>query len=261
LAALNSAIEHGMSERSNDVAVIMPTVSSWDQHFALLSSTVDGELQLRLALDREEVERFYVDRINSWLLIGVHGENDVYGQWFKLTDTRGEMTIVATGNVDRNRVVVLFPTWTDGIIGEIMWTEPEWSNQNVDPNRMMSISQRLDDYDTAWRSGDIETRLSVIEANTCSVMRVVDVAGDHRYRAVARSKAELRDAWSAPSAGRVVELRRLSRITTNTYVFATYTMLVEYPNRSANRETAVILPLGPNDKFIGELSYSMELSI
>ena len=41
------AREHGRSEFTNDVDTITPTVSAWDQHFALLSSTPDGELQLR----------------------------------------------------------------------------------------------------------------------------------------------------------------------------------------------------------------------
>jgi len=91
------------------------------------------------------------------------------------------------------------------------------------------------------------------------VIRVAEVNGDRRSRAVAWSKRELRDAWGPPTAGRVVEFERLNRVTTNTYVFASYKTVLELTDRRVERETALILPLGPSRKFVGELSYSMEV--
>jgi hypothetical protein len=261
LTARDRAREHGLAERSNDLGVIMPTVSVWDQHFAVLSTTADGEYRLQLATDTDAVKRFYVDRLDTWSLITSYGENDVYSRWYKLTDTRGEMTILATNEVERNRVAVLFPAWTDGIIGEITWTEPPWADQQLSREQRIEVSLRLDAFDAAWRAGDLDQRLATIEDRTCSVIRVADVNSDRRSLAVAWSKRELREAWESPTAGRVLEFERRYRLTTNTYVFASYLTVLQLAGRRVERETALILPLGPNLRFVGELSYSMEVDI
>jgi hypothetical protein len=252
---------HGVSEFTNDVETIVPTVSSWDQHFALLSSTSDGTLHLRLVQSPEEVHAFYIDRVNTRLLLKTYGENDVAASWYKLTDTRGEWRSVATGEVELNRAGVLFPAWTDGIIGEIMWDEPAWAGTTFDTAQRMDLSRRLETYENAWRSGDADARVSTVEDTTCSVIRVVDVDEDRRSRIIANSLDDLRAAWDPTSAGRVIDLQRLSRIATNSYVFASYRLTVELDGRTLDRETAVILPLGPNNKFVGELSYSMEVEV
>lgn len=258
LTARDKAREHGLAERSNDLDVIMPTVSAWDQHFAVLSTTASGKLRLQLATDTGSVRRFYVDRLSTWSLVTSYGENDLYSRWYKLTDTRGEMTMLATGEAERNRVAVLFPAWTDGIIGEITWTEPPWARQQLSKEQRIEVSLRLDAFDAAWRSGDLDGRLATVEDETCSVIRIAEVTGGRRSMAVAWSKRELREAWASPTAGRVLELERRFRLTTNTYVFASYRAVVELDGRPAERETALILPLGPNLRFVGELSYSME---
>jgi hypothetical protein len=91
-----------------------------------------------------------------------------------------------------------------------------------------------------------------------SVIRIVEVSGDRRSRTIGHTKDELRSAWSAPEAGRVLELERLNQCITNWYVFASYRTLVEVSGRRIARETARIFPLGSDGTFIGELSYSME---
>ena len=255
------AREHGLSEFTNDVDTITPTVSAWDQHFALLSSTPDGELQLRLVQDPEGVHLFYVDRVGTRLLLKTYGENDVSSRWYKLTDTHAEWQSVATGEIERNRAAVLFPAWTDGIIGEIMWDEPAWSRKTIEADAGVDISRRLEAYEAAWRSGDPQARLLTVEDKTCSVIRVAEVDGERRSLTVAWSKEELREAWSPSSAGRVLELERLTRVTTSTYVFAAYRLALDLGDRTVDRETAVILPLGPNGRFVGELSYSMEIAV
>jgi hypothetical protein len=257
--AQRSVLTHTMSERSNDVGVIAATVSGWDQHFALVSSPSERELELRIESDLPGVEQFYIDRINSWLLITAYGQNLVNGRWYRLVDSRGEKHMVASGNVERNRVAVLFPAWTDGIIGEIMWTEPDWAADYLDANQMIDLSRQLDAFEAAWRTGDLEGRLAVMEDVTCSVVRIADVKGDRRSLAVARSKDELGQLWTSPETGRIMELERLNRVTTNTYMFLSYRMIVDLEGSPVERETAVILPFGPNNKFIGELSYSMQV--
>jgi hypothetical protein len=215
-------------------------------------------LRLQLATDSDGVRRFYVDRLSTWSLVTSYGENDLYSRWYKLTDTRGEMTMLASGEVERNRVAVLFPAWTDGIIGEITWTEPPWARQQLSKEQRIEVSLRLDAFDAAWRAGDLDGRLATVEDETCSVIRVAEANGGRRSLAVAWSKPELREAWASPTAGRVLEFERRFRLTTNTYVFASYRTVLELDGRPVERETALILPLGPNLRFVGELSYSME---
>jgi hypothetical protein len=42
------------------------------------------------------------------------------------------------------------------------------------------------------------------------------------------------------------------------YVSAAYRTVLKVGNGKVVRETAMLLPIGPNRKFIGELSYSLE---
>jgi hypothetical protein len=260
LTAHRSVMTHTMSERSNDLETIAATVSAWDQHFALLSSNPDGSLELRIESDPDGVRQFYIDRINEWLLITAYGENSVNGRWYRLVDSRGERHMVKRGEIDINRVAVMFPAWTDGIIGEMMWTEPEWAPQHLDKSLKMDLSRRLDAYEAAWRAGDVDGRLATVEETTCSVIRIVDVNSDRRSLMIARSKDELAAAWTSPASGRLLELERLNKITTNTYLFVSYRMVVELNGSPVERETGLILPIGMNNRFVGELVYSMEVA-
>jgi hypothetical protein len=185
----------------------------------------------------------------------------VYSRWYKVTDTRGEMTMHETGRVERNHVAVLFPAWTDGIIGEVTWTEPAWAADRLTKDVRIALSRQLDQFDASWQSGDLDARLELVEDDTCSAIRIVEVNGTRRSRMVARNKAELRAAWAAGGAGRTVEFERLTRLTTTSYIFASYRMVIEFEDRAVERETAAILPLGPNRRFVGELSYSMEVKL
>jgi len=91
-----------------------------------------------------------------------------------------------------------------------------------------------------------------------SVIRIVEVNGDRRSRAIGHTKDELRSAWSAPEAGRVLELERVHQVITNWYVFASYGRCLRCRAAGSCARPRVSSRSAPDGKFTGELSYSME---
>lgn len=241
---------------------IIATVSKWDQQYALLGSRPGGDIALTTFCTFDEVRQYYIDKMTSNRYYG--GEQrryEFHGRWFELLDTECDIVWLDSGEWEHKRVVNLQPIWPDGIVGEIVWAEPKGASRSLNPDQLLAINLRLNAFDEAWRSGDHDARLVTIEDRTCSAIRVVEVNGLRRSRAETHTKGELRDAWNAPEAGRVLDLQRLAHTVTNMYAFALYKAVLEMPYGNVVRETAMILPLGPNHKFIGELSYSMEAQI
>jgi len=254
--------DHARSERTNDAEVILKTVSRWDSNFVILSPVAGGDLKLETWLDPDAVDDFYNHRVlHRHHTLAQYCVNEFNTPWYQFTEQIGDLLWIETGKEIQVHVVGLFPVWVDGIIGEICWHAPEWTNRPFDAGDRIELSRRLDAFDVAWRSGDLDMMAATVGDRTTSVIRVVEVDGDRRHRAIAENTNELREAWSAPAAGRVLELERLHQIITNWYVFAAYRLLVEVSGRTVVRETARILPVGPDGKFMGELSYSMEIDV
>jgi hypothetical protein len=244
------------------IDAILSTVSTWDTNFAAFQAPLDEDLMLRLELDTPHVRDYYIDtHIDHHLVLTQYCYSELNGTWYQFTDQSADLKMIETGEVVPVHVAVLFPTWTDGIIGEIAFLKPEWASQPFDLAQQMRLSRQLDAFDDGWGSGDLDAMLATVQDKTHSVIRVAEVNGDRRHRAVARTKDELRTAWGSPEAGRVLELERLHQSMTNWYVFASYRTVVELPDRKVIRETARTLPVGPGGQFIGELSYSMEMEI
>jgi hypothetical protein len=256
--ALEWGRKHARLELTNDFDVLRPTISTWDQNFTILSSAAAGDLALATAFDAAEVEEFYLRSHDNRQVVDAQCHKELNARWYQFSEQHAGLRTVATGELERILVANIYPAWTDGILGELVWIQPTWAAQTVDAEQQIALSRQLDAFDDAWRAGDVEAKLATIEDQTCSAIRVVETPGGHRHRAVAWTKEELREAWSRPEAGRVLELERVHHCATAWYVFASYTMLIDVGGRSVERETAAILPVGPNRKFIGELSYSMQ---
>lgn len=251
--------EHSHAELSRDLDRICSTVSARDQQYAMIAPTPSGEYQLIAAFTPEEVRAYYTKRKALFRYDG--GETrwyDLHARWYQLIDTECDLTALETGTRMHKRAISLQPVWTDGIMGEIGCSEPEGAERAIHPEALRQTTRLLNTFDDAWQSGDVDGMLAAIEDNTCSAVRILDLDGGQGHRVVARTKAELRNAWTAHEMGRVLQLERLHHTVTNTYVFAHYKLLVERPDGTALRETARMLPLGPSRRFIGELSYSLE---
>lgn len=90
-------------------------------------------------------------------------------------------------------------------------------------------------FEAAWRTGDVETMLEQTGDETFGVMRVAEVGGDRRERIVARSRAELRAAWTAAASARITDLALTNRVVTQFYAFASYRLIIERAGRRTER--------------------------
>jgi hypothetical protein len=254
---------HVQAEYGNQIPEIMPTVSGWDQHFALLSPTPSPQagLDLILATDRPGVQEYYEGTRREWSIITSHHLKEVDTPWYSFHDSVGEIRMLDSGQVRIGRTAVLFPTWPDGIIGEIVWPEAAWTTAPPDWKVELEIGRRLDEFEDRWRAGDVGGMLQQVEDDCCTVTRVAEIRGEHRVRTVARSKAELDVALSSPEAGRIVELERTNLVLSHYYAFAAYRMQLQLPDRQVEREIAALFPIGPSGLIIGQLSYGFEVRL
>lgn len=258
--ATDTVAAHAVAQLSGSADAIVSTVSQWDQNFAFLKSNSDGTIGFfKTLVSMEEVRQFFAVNVTQSANPG--GEqrlNELSGRWYDLVDSRYNQKILPNGpTLTGLRGIFLFLTWPDGIIGDIFWAEPTWV-QAFDVEAPTELTHKLIAYEDAWRSGNVEARLATIEDETRSVIRVASLTDAQRSRFIASTKSELRAAWSSQNAGTVLELERLHHVVSTYYVFAAHRVVLKVNGRKVVRETATLLPLGPNRKFVGELSYSFE---
>jgi hypothetical protein len=259
MTATRTIATHVQAEYGNQVPVIMPTVSTWDVHFALLSPALD----LMLATNTKEAREYYEGTRREYSIITSHHLKEVTTSWYSLHDSVGEIRMLASGEKVVSRTLVLFPAWTDGIIGEIVWGQPEWAVADRRPNTeaALQVSALHEKLMESWVRGDADAQVALFEDQTCSVIRVVEVDGEHRTRTVARDKAQLAAAFSAPEAGRIKKIEVNNQVMTPWYAFAAYQVELELPDRRVEREIAALYPIGPNGRFVGQLSYGIEVAV
>src|SRR5258708_4285779 len=259
MTATRSIALHVQAEYGNQVPVIMPTVSTWDVHFALLGPTAKD---LLLATTTAEALEYYEGTRREWSIITSDHLKEVTAPWYSLHDSVGQIRMKASGEKVVSRTVILFPAWTDGIIGEIVWGQPAWAANDTRPvtEAELEVTDLHERFVSSWEKGDVEGRLDLIEDETCTVVRIVEVDGDHRSRVVARSKDALTKALRAPEAGKVVDLEVHNLVVTPWYAFGGYRLEVELPDRKVEREIAALYPIGPNGRFVGQLAYGIEVT-
>jgi hypothetical protein len=256
--SVDKVAELSQATLTNNLQTIMSAYSRWDTNEVILWANPDGTLTLKTTFNLAEVEQHVASVLSTAQYPGGELRNsDLPGRWFDLLDSQYKSIDLASGVETTYRAAFLFITWPDGVIGQIYWREPSWTPAfNV--TMPETLIHKLTAYEDAWRSGDVDARLAQIEDQTCSVVRIASVTGNRRSRFVARTKADLRAGWTSESAGRVIEFERLYRVISTFYISAGYKFVLDVGGKLVVRETAVIFPLGPNRKFIGELSYSLE---
>ncbi|GLQ91646.1 hypothetical protein GCM10007901_05960 [Dyella acidisoli] len=256
--AIDMVTARSLATPTNDFNRIMATYSKWDYNEVILWANPDGTLTLVTAFTRAEVEQFWDAYLSSAHYPGGERRNsDFPGTWFDLIDSQYYQIDSVTGVETSYRAAFVFITWPDGVIGELYWREPSWTPA-FEITMPQTFMEMLVAYENAWQTGDVDARLALIEDETCSVVRIANVTGDHRTRFVARTKSELRAGWTSESYGKVIELKRLYKVISTFYISAGYKLVLDVSGRRVERETVILFPLGPNRKFIGELSYSFE---
>ena len=255
---------HVATEYRNNVDEIMPTVSTFDVHFAMPAPNADGTaIDLMLATTTEEARTYYEGTRREWNIITSHHLRTVDAPWYSLHDSVGEIRMLDSGEVRIGRTAVLFPAWTDGIIGEITWPQPQWSIADArDVTDLELKHMRLHDaYLERWQAGDVDGVLGLFEEVVCSVVRVVELGGERRHRNVARSRAELGTQLTAPDAGKVVDFELTNLALSHWYVFAAYRYELELRDRRVERELASFYPVSAAGKLVGQLAYGFEVTL
>lgn len=258
MTAVNMVTARSLAALTNDLDTIMSTYSRWDSNEVFLWANPDGTLTFKTAFTFTEVEQHVAAVLGSAHYPGGELRNsDQPGRWFDLLDSQYYSIDSATGVKSTFRAAFLFVTWPDGVIGQMYWREPSWTPA-FEITMPQTLMEMLVAYENAWQSGDVDARLALIEDETCSVVRIAGATGDHRSRFVARTKTDLRAGWTSESSGKVIELKRLYKVVSTFYISAGYKLVLDVAGKRVERETAILFPLGPNRKFIGELSYSFE---
>jgi hypothetical protein len=253
--------KHARAELECDLAALPDTISHWDAHKVRLTSPRRGDLALQTEFSVTGHIAQHLDTFSSTELTAMHYVTEFNARWVQFRELLVGVRVLGTGEPACIRTVALSPAWTDGIIGETIWQMPSWADQALHADRQIEVALRLDAHDDAWRSGDVDARMATIEDDTCTVIRVAEVNGGRRDRILARTTEELRSAWSRAEGGTVRDLERLHHCVTPWYAFGFYRVRLDLPDRTVARETASLFPIGPTHKFIGELSYSMQIAV
>lgn len=277
---------HTIAEHGNDAETVISTVSAWDQFYSILAASKPGPGQRRpggptprpdwqtlIYFDQAGVREHYETVKAVTHAASPQTERryfDFVGRWFQFTDTTFTLSDADTGEPISWRGAFLFPIWVDGIMGEVTWmADPaeveRWEDLKGDGIPLFTASEeltaRLNECDEAWRSGEFEKKLTHFGDEVRSAFGIAEVNGPRRNKVVANTKQDLLEAWSRPEAGKVVEFERLHHIVSTFYVFAHYQMRLDLGDRTVVRETVTTMPFSPDRKFIGELSYSLEVEV
>lgn len=254
--------EHVATEYRNHVPEIMTTVSTWDVHFAMPAPGPNG-YELMLATNTEEARTYYEGTRREWTIITSHHLRTIDASWYSLHDSVGETRMLADGKIRIGRTAVLFPVWTDGIIGEIAWGQPQWSKDdtlNV-TDRELANMKIHDAFLDAWTKGDVGATAALIEPVSCSVTRIASLDGGKGVRTVAKTRDEFRSQLSSPGAGNIVDLELTNLALSHWYAFAAYRMEVALPGGRVERELAAFYPVSEDDRFSGQLAYGFEVKL
>jgi hypothetical protein len=254
--------QHVEAEYGNQVPVIMPTVSTWDIHFAMPAPAPAG-IDLMLATTTDEARTYYEGTRREWSIVTSHHLKTVDAPWYSLHDSVGELRMLATGEVRIGRTAVLFPAWTDGIIGEIVWAQQPWAaadGRNLTDAELATMRLH-DDYVARWKDGDVDGLLDLVDDDCCTVVRIAGVAGVARSLSVAKSKHELRAQLASPGAGRIVDFELTNHVMSHWYAFAAYRMVVQLADRRVEREIAALYPIAESGRIVGQLAYGFEVDL
>jgi hypothetical protein len=278
LTAWDMAVRHFETEPQNNVDLIVPTVSAWDQQFVTLNDhwwegKANPSLHLTTFTTPEAVREHYVD-VKTRTYNELNEEVRRYGlfePWYLFFHSDTSFFFAEDNRRIPYRAAFLVPTWDDGIIGEIAYmVDPTKTDFFEDLGEKVAsplfvapgaLVAKLNECDEAWRAGDVEKRLAHFADETRSAIGIAEANGPGRSKFVASTKQELHHAWSSPQVGRVLELERVHTLVSTFYVFAHYRLRVDTGDRIVVRETASLLPVNRQRDFIGELSYSLEVGV
>jgi hypothetical protein len=271
--ALARVEAHTRSEFTNDIDLVMATVSG-DVCYVLPDLTKDT-VQLVAVSDRAQVrasytaERELLDIVRSDHLVEVSSEYFVFYESLATTRAKssGEEVVVNS--------VVLFPVVSDGIVGELLWSNgslggglrasSEAGGRSLvaaararDGVQTRAANQRAhEEFVAGWRDGDAKRMVGNLD-DACQWM-----VRDHRQDATEvtglRSRAAVEHRYAELFRELPVrDLRVLQRVVHDWYVYAEYAVTVEAPRNVEHRvRVGAIHPVAAPGRFAGFLGFEV----
>jgi hypothetical protein len=124
LAANALAMRHVLSERTNDVDQVMPTIS--DTVCYLMPDVSSPDSELMVLTERDQVRDFYGGERRFMEIVDATMLVELTSDWYTFLEAVSTTRQVETGTLHHNDVAVLFPLAPDGIVGEILLTRRPW---------------------------------------------------------------------------------------------------------------------------------------
>jgi hypothetical protein len=278
LTPVDKVEAHVRSEHGNSIQEIMDTVSSWDVHFALISPTDEG-LSFEFAGDRATAEQNYIAKRRGTLMTSSVHLKDVAGSWYVVVESVGHLEhtgdiggVAATGRTLHVPVVVLFPVWTDGIIGEIgafqfdlrtlaLDAAERQPSPEVDarylPGAQVRNARLHAEFLRRWMARDAAIG-ELFDETFLSVVRVAAVDSDRRATIRIDRREDFLGAITGSSFGTVRSHRVVNFYVADWYVFAEYLLHVELDQGTTVRRMAAVYPVTTDGRIVGQLAYALD---
>ena len=126
------------------------------------------------------------------------------------------------------------------------------------PTTQMRNARLHEQFVQAWREGDVDSMVGLLDEECCSCIRTVEVSGERRTRTVARTRDDHRRYLASPEAFRPHSLRVTNLVTGDWYVFAEYLGELDAEPGRVNRQLAVLYPVTEEGRLVGQLAYAMD---
>jgi hypothetical protein len=259
--------EHVATEIVNDIDLIMPTISTWDVHFAIVSEPSISGVDLMLATNTAEARKYYEGTRDAWNMIAGYELKQIATPWYVFQEVVGETELLPQHTRRIGRFAILFPTWLDGIIGEIVWERPgadvrpeSYLEPDLPANQLRNQTL-LQNWVRCMSENDKAGMLDLMEDKLTVVIRITRPDGQNRSRTVVRSKEEFAAGGGWGTSSRVTSVRKTNWLVSDWYLFIEYELELEVAGQTMARKSAVIYPVSSAGKISGILGYGFDSPI
>ena len=273
--ALTTVQAHVDSEFTNDVEQIMPTISTRDVYFPIVTKGPGDWYKVDLIVDTASAREYYrMTRDLYEVLSSVH-VNGLASDWYTVRASVGRLALRAgtpfghPGLEVDNPSVVIFPVADDGIIGEVLWTKYDFGDvvnaaaagkpmpvHDSDPDRSRRHAETLRAWLAARTRGDVAALEILLSDPCCLVSKVVDPTD---YRTLELHTLTERSALIGHLRDEPVpqNLQVVTQLVTDWYavVEARHGHGIDGPIR----RRVMIVPFAADGRIVGELAYSIQL--
>jgi len=273
--ALATVQAHVDSEFTNDVDQIMPTISTRDVFFPIVTTGRDDRYEVDMIVDTPVARQYYRNTRDLYDVLSSVHVNGIASDWYTVRASVGRLALRPgtpfghPGLEVDNPSVVVFPVADDGIIGEILWTKYDFGDvvnaaadgrpitvQGPDPDRSRANAERLKEWIAARARGDIATLETLMADKCCLVAKVVDAAHQTlELHSVTDRSMLVRHLRDEPVPQ---NLKVLTQLVTDWY--AVVELRLRHGVDGPTRRRIMIVPFAADGRIVGELAYSLQIA-